>query len=418
MDGLDLDVNTDLSAVENFLRFNRMSGYRRKIAPLSSTEDGFVDFSERELVALCWKRPLLRNRILEIARPTFATCSSIADVRDIWLAGQAPGVLIKDLLVDIAPTGLTVRQRGKLGFRAAVVNMTKDDVESHLEYVRDPMFDPRDYAMKGYLLSGSFRTDGLRLQLSAYKLKELQGVCYRRFPDAMLPPRLTSTVGGTNHYLQEIRNVVRSKDDVARLRPHCSPENIKVLCLDLGQAFVVAGTAFLPTADKKGKSKALETDSYPETFFNICVKQKAVYQPAFKLRRWHEDRKRETPEGADKSVEEIESSLPPLRGPDMNVAQYIQDLEAAEERLDLFYNGSNMLYKSHAWDSERAREEEYMTIANNLLKMIGGSAGAKRDPTNMAVIGIGLGNFSSSARLTTLHSAFLAVFVPLVIILY
>ena len=120
------------------------------------------------------------------------------------------------------------------------------------------------------------------------------------------------------------------------------------------------------------------------------------------------------PAGTDKSIKDIEMNLPPLRGPDRSVAQYVQDLEAVGKHLDNFYNGSNRLYKSHAWDAQRAQEEEYLMIANNLLKIVGGSIGAKRSPTNMVIIGIGLGDFSSSARLTSLHNAFLAVFVPLV----
>ncbi|KAF9342319.1 hypothetical protein BGX26_007803, partial [Mortierella sp. AD094] len=322
--------------------------------------------------------------------------------------------------------------------------MTLDDTRSHLADIRDPAFDPRNYSRKGYVLSGSFRTNGFTLQLSAYKLKELQAVRFRRLPDSMLPPRLTSTVGGTTYYLQEIRNVAKTKDDVARLWPHCPPEMIKILCLDAGQAFIVAGSAFLPVADspsndKKGKgivtvtstvlgitpsstsmaasganSAAPSTDvPYPDTFYNMSVNQKAVYQPTFKFRGWTEERKREVPEGATQSIEEIESDLPPLRGPDANVEQYIQHLEAVEQLLHDFYNGSNRLYQSHAWDAQRALEEEISMIANSLLKMVGGSSGVKRDEKNMVVIGIGLGQFSSSSRLTTLHNTFLSFFVPL-----
>ena len=86
--------------------------------------------------------------------------------------------------------------------------MTLEDARNHLEHIRGPNFDPHDYSNKGYVLTGSFRTNGLRLQLSAYKLKELQAVRYRRLPEALLPPpRLTSTIGGTDFYLQDIRNI-------------------------------------------------------------------------------------------------------------------------------------------------------------------------------------------------------------------
>ncbi|KAI7829492.1 hypothetical protein BC939DRAFT_28077 [Gamsiella multidivaricata] len=325
------------------------------------------------------------------------------------------------------------------------------DARNHLSAIRDPNFDPRNYSLKGYVLTGSFRTNGFRLQLSAYKLRELQAVRYRRLADAILPPRLTSTVGGTDYYLQEIRNVVKTKDDVTRLWPHCPPEKIKILCLDIGQAYVVAGSAFLPDTDrpindKKGKGRVVTISAfptatthrvtpaslistaasgtnsaaslidppYPETYYNISVNQKAVYQPTFKFRRWTEEQKRVVPEGATQSIQEIESDLPPLRGPDASVGQYIQQLEMVEQRLSSFYNGSNRLYQSHKWDAQRAREEEYLVIANSLLRSVGGSIGAKRDEKNMVVIGIGLGQFSSCSRLTSLHDSFLAFFVPLV----
>ncbi|KAF9342938.1 hypothetical protein BGX26_006588, partial [Mortierella sp. AD094] len=125
----------------------------------------------------------------------------------------------------------------------------------------------------------------------------------------------TSTVGGTNYYLQEIRNVAKTKDDVTRLWPHCPPEKIKILCLDLGKALFVAVSAFLPDTDhpindKKGKERVTMTSAfpttmthritaasstdplYPETYYNISVNQKAVYQPTFKFRRWTEEQKR------------------------------------------------------------------------------------------------------------------------------
>jgi len=81
--GLDLGIHGELTAVENFLAFNKMTGYRRKIAPLSSAKDGFVSFSERELVTLCWKREPLKAQILELARASFQSCSSLYDVKTI-----------------------------------------------------------------------------------------------------------------------------------------------------------------------------------------------------------------------------------------------------------------------------------------------------------------------------------------------
>ncbi|KAG0195025.1 hypothetical protein BGX33_004499, partial [Mortierella sp. NVP41] len=126
-----------------------------------------------------------------------------------------------------------------------------------------------------------------------------------------LPPRITSTLGGTDYYLSEIRNVVSTSEDIAKLWD-CAPEQIKILGIDLGQAFVVGASALLPSREPPGKPQGRELDSTstefllshvegavedlmakkpPTRFYNLAVKQKAVYQPTLKHRRWLEQRK-------------------------------------------------------------------------------------------------------------------------------
>ncbi|KAF8930022.1 hypothetical protein BGZ58_008524 [Dissophora ornata] len=78
---------------------------------------------------------------------------------------------------------------------------------------------------------------------------------------------------------------------------------------------------------------------------------------------------------------------PPLRGPDASIADYAQELEKAETRLNELYNESNWRYASRDFDAERAREEEFKRIADSLLRMAGGSVGVKKNETNMVVIG-------------------------------
>ncbi|KAF8937822.1 hypothetical protein BGZ58_002090 [Dissophora ornata] len=51
--------------------------------------------------------------------------------------------------------------------------------------------------------------------------------------------------------------------------------------------------------------------------------------------------------------------------------------------------------------------------ADRLLKLVGGSIGAKRKEENMVIIALGLGKFGSSARLSSLHTAFFWFFVQL-----
>lgn len=103
------------------------------------------------------------------------------------------------------------------------------------------------------------QTDGHRIQLLTFKPRELQAVRYRRLNEYRLPPRLTSTVGRVDYYLQEIRNVITTKEDAARLWPGVQPKKIKTLTLDGGQACVIGAFADIPEdlqANRKGKEVA------------------------------------------------------------------------------------------------------------------------------------------------------------------
>ncbi|KAG0345258.1 hypothetical protein BGZ54_005609, partial [Gamsiella multidivaricata] len=211
-------------------------------------------------------------------------------------------------------------------------------------------------------------------------------------------------------FLTEIRNVVRTKDDVARLWPGVDPKDIKILTLDAGQAFVVGAYAYLlgksmnkdestsfngafPIASystttpqdlmQKPSLEAQTTSTPPATttasdkipHHNLTVNQKAVMQPVFRYRRWLKDEKQLKPEGPERqhqlkpdiglqSTAHIESQLSPLRGPDTSVTNYIEELEKVENRLLEFYNGDNFRFKKHTWDMERAKHIEYQAIAN------------------------------------------------------
>jgi hypothetical protein len=143
-------------------------------------------------------------------------------------------------------------------------------------------------------------------------------------------------------------------------------------------------------------------------FFNLAVKQKAVYQPTFKHRRWLEHRKQRSVDGSP-SISQIESSLPPRHGSDASFGEYAQRVEELEEELQSFYG--NPVLKKHKWNAQKARAEEYRLIANRLLQLVGGSMGAKREESNRVVIGVGLGKFSSKIRLSSLHESFQSYFV-------
>ncbi|KAF9126349.1 hypothetical protein BG015_004706, partial [Linnemannia schmuckeri] len=206
---------------------------------------------------------------------------------------------------------------------------------------------------------------------------------------------------------------------------------IKVLCLDLGQAFVVGACALLPDTlgldkkarmtfsdqDKNDKMKAVSTSNVPSsTMLSAAPSTVAVplmwasssfvlsVSPSTDPASWtipstsSSAPPKPIPQGFHTSISEIESMLSAWRGADASVFEYLEYLEDVEERLDNYYNGDRMRYKRHDWDATRARNEEFKTIANRPLGPLGSTIGAKRDTENLAVIGVGLGEFDSKNR--------------------
>ncbi|KAF8950831.1 hypothetical protein BGZ46_004327, partial [Entomortierella lignicola] len=353
----NINIQRNKSAIENFVELNRTSSAGRRLAPISSVQSSFLIFSEYDLVNLFWHsgNENLRKKLRELdderkGEDFHVACADLLDI----LSRSPAGTLITLLL---SPVGRPIAERkGSRGYKDKTVLLSIQDMRTHLANIYQENFDPRSYTGSGYALFGSLRTDGLRLQLLAFKLKELQSIRYRRYPEGVLPSRITSTTGGLDYYLTEIRNVVKTKEDVQAIWGDCDPEKIKILGLDLGQAYVVGASALLPNtkvvkSDKAGPSK-IHTSS--TTFHNLTVNQKAVYQPTLKLRRWLEGRKRVVAPGTERSISDIESSLPPLRGEGASAERYFEE------------------FTKRQWDAKKAREAEYRTITNRLLKMVGG----------------------------------------------
>ncbi|KAF9342320.1 hypothetical protein BGX34_008353, partial [Mortierella sp. NVP85] len=138
-------------------------------------------------------------------------------------------------------------------------------------------------------------------------MKELQGARYKRLTN--LPPRISTTVAGVDYFLTEVRNVLTSPQDVQTLWP-CEPKMIKILGIDLGEACVVGACAILPSESPPANVR----DPTKPAVQNLHVKTKAVYQPKFKFRHWMESKKSETPADGSKSISDIETNLPPLKG--------------------------------------------------------------------------------------------------------
>jgi len=385
---------------------------------MSSFDDKFITLSELELTRIFWWDPILKRALQSYAWPDFPSIEYEDQVTQsdvgMWLSTATPGCLITKLLTDIG--GYSEVERKKLrSYSRSTRLMPLEDMRQHIQQIRHTDFQPAAYTGKGYVLRGSIRTDGFRLQVIAFKLNELHSVKYRQLPADRLPNRLTSTVAGTDYFLTEIRNVVSTPQDIVDLWG-CDPKQIKILGIDLGQAFVVGASALLPSRNKhldmEGSPEGAQEDplvKQPTTkYFNLSVKQKAVYQPTFKLRRWMEQRKAQPLEGGG-SISQIETSLPAYHGPDASISEYTARVHEVQAQLDSFYG--NVVLKKHRWNAKKAHDEEYRLIANRLLELVGGSLGAKRKESNKVVIGVGLGQFSSRIRLSSLHESFKSYFI-------
>ncbi|KAF9914560.1 hypothetical protein FBU30_002496, partial [Linnemannia zychae] len=179
------------STIENFVLLNKACGGRRSLMPVSPFEVKFITLSELELTRIFWASPSLKHILQKLAHVDF------------------PSIKYWELL-----RRRTEEAQGLLG---STFLMTFDETRSHLQNIRNDSFEPASYSERGYVMRGSIRTDGFRLQVLAFKLNELHSVKYRRLPEEKLPSRLLSTVGGTDYFLTEVRNVVSTKNDVAQL---------------------------------------------------------------------------------------------------------------------------------------------------------------------------------------------------------
>ncbi|KAF9992115.1 hypothetical protein BGZ79_003492, partial [Entomortierella chlamydospora] len=269
----EIQIRGDLSSIENYITLNTLAPNPRKIVPMTSSKQPYVGFTERELAGFFYKSGgTFKEKLVELAA--------------------------KDGVYPIK--GLKGRRKRKTGRRGKIKLWSLDTIKTHLLKLEELGFQPKNYTEDGYISRGTVLTDGFGLYLLAFKLKELQCVRYRRLPEDRLPPRITSSVGGTNYFLQEIRHIIRTKEDIEQLWPGVQPSDIKILTIDASQAFVVGAYAHLPED--------------PGGHYNLVVNQKAVMQPIFHYRRWLEEQKQSKEGVQSKSIADMESSLPPLRG--------------------------------------------------------------------------------------------------------
>ncbi|KAF8939596.1 hypothetical protein BGZ58_009202 [Dissophora ornata] len=444
-------IDPELPAIENYLLLNKASGGSRRIAPLSPLAARYIGFSERQVLPLFWHWPTFKEKIRRMmAEDRYfqdpAIVPALADALD-WLVKTTPGRFVTTFLTDV---GLPPNKHDK-GYRKMTTVMDLDGkggkvgLREHLGYLRAETFDPMEWRGKGYVLKGSILTDGRLLQLLAFNLKELQSVRYRRVPEDKLPNPLVNTIGGTNSYLTEARNVFSTSAAVESLLA-ADPSQVSVLSLDLGISCIVGATVSLPPGQtpatlmrphgkegdekkkkarrgkrkpgdrkrRRARQKARKLAKQPQTtrYFDLVVKRKAVSQPTGSFASWLEDWKESTTGASTgRTIQDLESALPPLKGEGASFCEYVAARRAFESDLNDFYNNTN--FWKHQWDAKVCRKEEFYKVAEGLLNMIGGSVGRPRMPHQHVVIAVGLAKFTASQGPPSLDGTFQAFFVRL-----
>ncbi|KAG0273526.1 hypothetical protein BGZ95_010671 [Linnemannia exigua] len=464
----EVHLTSQEPAIQLFVQANAITGRSWRLSPLSSEGHGYMTFTEIELAAFLHKKDKMHPILKKLIGCKDERRLTQADVICDWLPFQTPGVLIQRLIAPVDPRTpdgdlLRGRQKKDAGIVAAVKVVEPDEMRAHINTLRCKGFDPRAYQEKGYFLRGSIKTDGNDLQLLAYKVRELNSVKFKRYKTEVLPDRLLTTTAGTSDYLTEVHNIFKSAADVEHLLG-CTPDDtdkVSYLGLDLGQAFVVGAYGHMPE-DKspkigkrhrhrrqkkrgsrgrrrrgsgKGKKKSI-CRIQGERYINLAAKQKAVAQPTLRHRTWMNRQK-----GADLkthsspptiniestasstvdqpsisiteslSISTIESSLAPLRGSAADFAAHVQGREMHKVHLNKFYNDRRFRFKKFKRMSQKARQREFEHLADSLLRMVGGSIGEKKKEEDKVVIGVGMGRFSSSSRLSSLHGTFEAYFI-------
>lgn len=464
-----IDLTPKQPAIQIFIRANATAGRPWCISPLSSVEHGFMTFTELELGAFLHKRKELHPTLKELIGVVQQRQLTQLELTQDWLSYKAPGHLIQRLIAPVNPRTsdgrrLRGRQKREAGVAAAIRVVESGELRDHINTLRSDRFDPRTYQEKGYFLSGSIKTDGYHLQLLAFKIRELNSVKYKRYTSDVLPDRLLTTIAGISDHLTEVRNVLKTPADVERLLgcPFDETDKVSYLGIDLGRAFVVGAYAHLPEdkipkvgkrREKKkrgsrgrhnrgsGRGRKNVSRAGRKRHINLAANQKAVARPTLRFRTWMEQQKctdlmlhfnpstthtvpaatsrtnqpssNITVEAASGalSIREIESTIPPRRGDEANFKEYVRYCQENEARLDMFYNGKGYKFKKYKRMSKMARREEYERLADALLHMVGGTIGEQRKKEDRVVIGVGLGRFSATSRLSSSHGSFASYFI-------
>lgn len=155
--GVNIAIDDKVSAVENFIRLNKINGYRWKTVPFTPVEQPFILFSELDLVNIFWSNPILKDWLASFVPLASGVRPALGDVEG-WLSTQGPGQIISRLLTDIGRVdredskgkgstrnrskakGKRRQRKGPRTFKATT--LSQPAMRRHLSQLREPDFDP------------------------------------------------------------------------------------------------------------------------------------------------------------------------------------------------------------------------------------------------------------------------------------
>ncbi|KAG0013158.1 hypothetical protein BGZ81_001201 [Podila clonocystis] len=295
-------------------------------------------------------------------------------------------------------------QMSELELLQTIASSHKDDVSAALgraiteRHVMDYPSETGETIENGgkrWALTGTFRTNGLELQVLAFNLR----VTKKHVPQA--DPGRIDPKTGTDRYLSEIRNVFKQPGDVATTFPNppagLNPgEDVCIVAIDYGQVCTAAISALIPSCHDPNKKR--------DRLRTLVIKQKALMQPNFRGRlalEFHKDEYTIDNDGNTVKVRDIELGIPQRKGVTSEYVStdYLPKAAAAHPDLHNFYNG-DFWHRRTTWDVKKAKEGEYHVAIRAILAMV------HDVPKEKVLFVLGLGKFGTKSKMASLHGTF------------
>ena len=354
-------IADDLDDVSKFYFTNMLlpQPARYLMTPTSGFKDGFIDITEEGLMQAIGISNDVRpyyNRIFNISMTAVSAQGLYQE------AVRQKGVLITNSLFKLTRDNKDAEIRAhKRGYHATV-----------------KLLDDPPSSSGRYLLSGTFRTNGQELQLIAFdtKKKKVSNIA-------------SAELQGVDRLLTNVEQVFPDLDAVQQ--HFKDAHKVTIVGIDLGETYTAAACCikFDP-----GNGTAVR---------NLAIKRKALYQPNLMARQHVEQSK-------SSKVMKTEQAIPSRSACTYTASlEHARQAKLAEPALKLFYGSKRFKRLSH--DMKKAKRGEFDVATNAILKMANCHIGRKKGEDEQVLFAIGMGDFNTHTRLSSLHTSFATYFI-------